>query len=549
MDSTEYMFYSPANAVPGKKYPVALALHGCCGTDYHATLRNAVDPIVRMWHQFGKNKQTIPTYIIAPKTSRGWRQHFGNLKRVIDSLIANGMADPQRIYICGFSMGGEGTFEMIQRYPGYFAAAITMGMAFHGDSSKVKDIPLWCNQGETDWYSRKLRKDVAGIRHLNGDPYDSGATWVTGVNPRYSNFKGVDHGVMWDAASKQDLTGWAYSKINNGNIYPVVYIRRPAFREKATAGKPVTLNIEAHDPDGRIEKLDIYLNGKKLNSIYREPYQQEILPVAGDNHIRVVAFDNGGKTSEANSVLEVDMQPEFISKKIASAKAGAWYEFKLLAKGNGDLSFSNRGSHPLPEGMILYPDGTLKGIPVKAGKAVLQVTLTDANGKKAERDFPWESAPRAAGTVTLTGVLTKEGHPYRVASMKKGAAPFFDGKDSLLKNEQQEVNFTDPGKYTGLTFIQTDQEDANKIGPGFLNFRIDEDALVYVAYEKTDRLFHSSIPAWLKDFKKEDGELVAQYRYFAVYSKLFPKGLVSLPAADAKSNGVSSNYFVMVKKK
>jgi hypothetical protein len=29
----------------------------------------------------------------------------------------------------------------------------------------------------------------------------------------------------------------------------------------------------------------------------------------------------------------------------------------------------------------------------------------------------------------------------------------------------------------------------------------------------------------------------------------FPKGLVSLPAADAKSNGVSSNYFVMVKKK
>src|SRR5450432_2231159 len=86
-DSTEYYLYTPDGMKAGQKYPVVLAFHGCCGEDYHATLRNAVDPIVRMWHQFGANKQTIPTYIIAPKTSRGWKQHFKNLKKIMDDLI------------------------------------------------------------------------------------------------------------------------------------------------------------------------------------------------------------------------------------------------------------------------------------------------------------------------------------------------------------------------------------------------------------------------------------------------------------------------------
>ena len=69
-----------------------------------------------------------------------------------------------------------------------------------------------------------------------------------------------------------------------------------------------------------------------------------------------------------------------------------------------------------------------------------------------------------------------------------------------------------------------------------------------MAYEKLDNLFHFTIANWLEHFKKEDVEITAQYRYFDVYSKSFPKGKISLPAADAKNNSVGSNYFVMIKK-
>jgi hypothetical protein len=60
----------------------------------------------------------------------------------------------------------------------------------------------------------------------------------------------------------------------------------------------------------------------------------------------------------------------------------------------------------------------------------------------------------------------------------------------------------------------------------FLSFDIDEDATVYVAYETLDSMFHSTIPAWLKDFAKEDGQIVAQYRYYNVFSKTFKKGKI-----------------------
>ncbi|MEO7048229.1 MAG: hypothetical protein ABI091_23220, partial [Ferruginibacter sp.] len=52
-DSTEYYLYTPKNVKTNKKYPVVLFMHGCCGVNDHATLRNCVDPPVRMWHNFG----------------------------------------------------------------------------------------------------------------------------------------------------------------------------------------------------------------------------------------------------------------------------------------------------------------------------------------------------------------------------------------------------------------------------------------------------------------------------------------------------------------
>jgi hypothetical protein len=48
--------------------------------------------------------------------------------------------------------------------------------------------------------------------------------------------------------------------------------------------------------------------------------------------------------------------------------------------------------------------------------------------------------------------------------------------------------------------------------------------------------------------KEPSGQIIAQYFYFDVYYKDFPKGNITIAGADEKRNNVSNNYFVLVSK-
>jgi predicted peptidase len=71
---------------------------------------------------------------------------------VIDSLVgAIQNLDINRIYVTGLSMGGYGTWEMIQRRPDYFAAAIPIcGGGDKLQASKLTNIPIWAFHGTKD---------------------------------------------------------------------------------------------------------------------------------------------------------------------------------------------------------------------------------------------------------------------------------------------------------------------------------------------------------------------------------------------------------------
>lgn len=545
-DSTEYYLYTPKGMKPGQKYPIALFMHGCCGTDYHASLRNCVDPPVRMWHSFGANNQWVPTYIISPATSLGWQQHFKNLKQVIDDLIANHNGDPQRVYVCGFSMGGDGTVRIIQEYPGFFAAAIPMGMSFSGDSTLMKDIPIWTAQGETDWWARNLRKNVADIRHLNGYVSDTGDTWVTGVNPRYSNFKGVGHGVQWDAASTLPLVNWAYLKVNDGNKYPQVFFAAPTYRTAATAGTPVAVDIKATDADGSIAKVEVYVNNDLFKTFTQPPYTLEMVTVDGDNVIDAIAYDNKGKTAGASTIVKVNIAPKFLTDKLAAAAVGKYFDHPLQASGNGEIVYHLTGN--LPRGLRFFEDGYIRGVPLQKGIYNFSIAVVDEDKDSTVKNFSLTVNGKDRQTVLITNAVNKKGLPYEISVIRERETPNFDSKNYRATTYIEEINFSNTGRFEDMLYIKTDVNDADAIDDDWLSFEIDREATVYVAYEKFDNKLQSTIPEWLKGWKKEEGEIVAQYRYFNIYSKPFPKGKLLIAGADAKRNGVVCNYFVMVKK-
>ena len=541
-DSTEYYLYTPSNLKQGELYPIAVFLHGCCGSSYKATLRNAVDPPARMWHNFGANTQTIPTYIISPATSRGWRQHIDNLKKVIDDLVKNHQGDPRRIYISGFSMGGDGTVAFIEKYPELFAAALPMGMDFRADLNTIKDIPIWTNKGETDWWARGLNKKVAAMRKLNGDDADSSANFITGVNPRLTEFKGVGHGVQWVAASTQDLTGWAYSKVNDGNKYPVVFLTSPQYKTVVADGKIVKLSVEAHDPDGTIKTVEMYVNGKLSKKFTTDPFDATIVAGKGDTKVEAIAFDDKGKSSTAVTIIKVNIPARILTKELTKARQAAFYSMPLVADGNGEKTFSVAGNTSLPDGLKLTSRGIIRGIPVVAGSHKVSIEVKDEDGDVAVSDFELVVGKKSSPDVLVTNAKNYAGKKFPVSKVAIGESAHGDRGDD-------EVTFSNVGRFEGLTLIQTDVSDTITAKPHYMEFEVDEDVTVYVAYETLDNLLKSSIPDWLKEFRKEDGsQIVTQYFYYNVYSKHFPKGKVILPDAEEKTNGVSTNYFVMVKK-
>jgi predicted esterase len=539
-DSSEYYLYTPRNTEDGKKYPLMLFLHGCCGSDYHATLRNAVDPPVRVWHNFGENTQTEPTYILSAKTKVGWSQHFASLKAAIDELISNGVVDHQRVYISGFSMGSEGTWKFIEAYPGYFAAAIVMGMDFKGkDPSKFKDIPIWAIRGEKDWWARHLGTQIKTIRELNMNGMDS-SEWHTGVNPRLTTFEGLEHVVMWPAANELPLRDWIYSKINDGNKYPCVVIRAPAYGQTFQKGESVKIRIEAADLDGSIEKIELFANGTKINSASSSSPNLSFTAVPGDNYFQVTVIDNKGKLSTAEGKIKVNVPVSIAETKIRPAPAGKFFSHTISASGNGNLTYSvAKGS--LPHGLTLNNQGTIRGIPVVEGVFYATVEVVDEDGDKEEKKISIRIRNKNSDNVILRNTKDYRGLPLPLSVVAKGISPHLRGDN--------EVTFSSiPEKYANLILIRTEANDTTTAHPHYLQFECDEDVTVYVAYEKLDHLFTSTIPDWLKDFKKEAGQIVTQYYYYDVYSKHFPKGLVSLLDAEEKKNGVNNNYFVMVKK-
>ncbi len=146
-----YRLMKPINFDAGKRYPLIVSLHGGGGRgdDNRKQLRD--------WNRLlaeEKRRTDYPCYVLAPQANRLWdAKHLKNIKAIIKDLPS---VDMRRIYILGHSMGGHGTYIIIQIDPGYFAAAapsagsgLTRTEEFI-TASVIKDVPIWAFHGDKD---------------------------------------------------------------------------------------------------------------------------------------------------------------------------------------------------------------------------------------------------------------------------------------------------------------------------------------------------------------------------------------------------------------
>lgn len=216
-----YEVYVPANYSPAQQWPVILFLHGAGekGADGLLQTSNALGAAIR------RAPSTYPAIVIFPQAppDSSW---IGVPSQIaigaLDKTLAEFRTDPDRVYLTGLSMGGNGTWYLASTFPDWFAAVVpicgfvtwlgrerTYRQVVPGDSAdafptlarRLGRVPTWIFHGEIDQsvpvdQSRRAAEAMARA----------------GGNVKYTEFPGMDHNV-WDAVySSPTFRTWLFAQ-------------------------------------------------------------------------------------------------------------------------------------------------------------------------------------------------------------------------------------------------------------------------------------------------------------------------------------------------
>jgi predicted peptidase len=216
-DTLPYRLFIPDSYDPEILYPVVLFLHSSAdrGTD---NVRQITDDCVADFLTRPRVQEHYPAFVVAPQAPEGtqWGFYIGSTTPadlavgIIQQLERQFSIDPDRIYLTGYSMGGMGTFYLIGRYPGLFAAAVPL--AGGGDpmiARHITRIPLWAFHGDRDYFvpiSGQVRDGLAvyGTRDMIA------ALRAAGGAPRFTVMEAYGHWIPCWVFRKPELLEWLF---------------------------------------------------------------------------------------------------------------------------------------------------------------------------------------------------------------------------------------------------------------------------------------------------------------------------------------------------
>lgn len=194
----KYALYVPPqyDDAPSHRWPVILFLHGSvlCGQDGIKQTYKGLPKYIT------SRPDRFPFITIMPQAHAMWfrGEEAHAVWIILDAVLRQYRADPDRIYVTGLSMGGYGTWELAMTRPDIFAAAIPIaGAGNQAFVSNVRHLAIWAFHGKLD---RNVpvsgsREPIAELQRL-------------GAEPRYTEFADLPH-ECWDRAyATQGLWRW-----------------------------------------------------------------------------------------------------------------------------------------------------------------------------------------------------------------------------------------------------------------------------------------------------------------------------------------------------
>lgn len=137
---------------------------------------------------------------IAPNTSVcNWTTDASITKELIDSIVNKYNVDKNHIIITGHSLGGNGTWNMIAQYPGFFSAAVPVSGCPIASNEKYVGIPIrsYVGASEKSYYFQCNQAKVNGINKLGGN-----VDFITVPSPNDT------HGTVINIYGNSELINW-----------------------------------------------------------------------------------------------------------------------------------------------------------------------------------------------------------------------------------------------------------------------------------------------------------------------------------------------------
>jgi predicted peptidase len=202
----EYGFYIPEKCDKTKIYPMVMFLHGW----------SANKTVYLEWYK-SEMQAKHPCFVYTPKTPTTWADWSGwndtylsesmrTAIHVLDSLTRKYPVDTTRLYVYGISMGGEGVFDLLHKFPNKFSAAISIcggGQAWWAEN--IAKTPLWMFHGSDD----KINTPDMTERVYNR-MVEIGAKQM-----KYTNYPGYGHEIWDKAQSEPDFYDWMFMYQSN----------------------------------------------------------------------------------------------------------------------------------------------------------------------------------------------------------------------------------------------------------------------------------------------------------------------------------------------
>lgn len=145
------------------------------------------------------HSQAFPGFVFVPQNGVAWyTPDLENVLVVLDELLQKYEIDPNRIYIHGYSNGGDAVWKLAELRPDLFAAILPISSVISDiNVAKITHIPIWHFQGEYD-----QRPTAQSARQLQQRLKEAGAT------PRYYEYLNAGHGIWDKAYAEPDFFSW-----------------------------------------------------------------------------------------------------------------------------------------------------------------------------------------------------------------------------------------------------------------------------------------------------------------------------------------------------